>query len=558
MVSAAFQTEMDRKRGSIPVTKVEFITKADVTTDISSFYLEGANFEQIKERAPDEIQAGQFDIILSNHTGNFSEFKSGSLLFGTNYHGDRIKISQGFRLPDGTTEFETQGVGYIDQLTTDPTESRVTFRCRDLLWRVMDQKLHVRPSVESPVKASANIGNGLVTQISTKPFATINDSFTLTCTLGGGDGVATFSVVGVSAGSLGTATSGTEFTSSSAGIKFTINVGSGIWVVGDIFTFSTKQYPQWDKINAGKIIWSILTGFNFDSDTVEPFSDLVFDFDRTQSSANTELDYDSFVTAISNITDVGVFDLKGFAGYDEDAVSFLQNITLQFLGSLFTGNDGRIKLKTFIPTFETTSTEFTDSKKITALNYTRTIDEVINSVSVAFKATDTFVFSDESNPIDGFFGDRDAASIAIFKELGLQFTLPWFTDSGLHAQDFAEKLIAKFSEPPLSIQFTTGLDALTTEIGDRLTLTDTKLALSEVIAEVSLISKNFDQRPHTIVLRGRRDAEIDQEFGFIGSEVDEGDGLSPQSDDFSTASTSDKGFAYFSKIGETDPDYRMF
>src|SRR6267142_3735304 len=222
MVSAAFQTEMARKRGSTPRTKIEFIDKSNITTDISAYFVSGANLEQIRERAPDQIQAGQFDIVLRNDDDKFSEFVPTSLLYGVDYHGARIRISEGFVLPDGTEEFEPQGVGFIDQLLTDPQSSQVTLRCRDLLWRIMDQKIHARPDAEVVVPGGSNVGDGNLSGLGKLPFVTVNETWTVTCTLGGADGVATFSVVGSISGSIGPATSGTEFVSTAKGIRFTI------------------------------------------------------------------------------------------------------------------------------------------------------------------------------------------------------------------------------------------------------------------------------------------------------------------------------------------------
>src|SRR3990167_6753107 len=133
MPSAAFQTEMARLQDSKPRTKVEYISPVSVTTDISAYYKSGAVFEQVKERAPDEIQAGDFDIILFNHDNYFSEYVATSLFYGGLYRRGKIKISQGFILPDGSEEYEVQAVGYIDQLVISNSESTVTLRCRDLI-----------------------------------------------------------------------------------------------------------------------------------------------------------------------------------------------------------------------------------------------------------------------------------------------------------------------------------------------------------------------------------------------------------------------------------------
>ncbi len=559
MVSSAFLTEMARKRGSAPRTKIEFIDKLGNVTDISDYYLHGAQLQQVRERAPDEIQAGQFDVVLRNDDDFFSEYVASSLLFELDYHSAKIRISEGFLLPDGTLEYEPQGVGFIDQLIADPRVSQVTLRCRDLLWRVMDQKLHPRPDVEVVVPDGGNVGDGDFSGLAKLPFVSINENWVVTCTLGGTDGVATFSVVGSISGSAGTATSGTELVSTAKGIRFTIRAGTTNWVIGDKFTFSIKQHPEWDGLNAGKILWSILTGYDWDSNTQETFSGLVFDFDHTQSSANTDLDYDSFATAISAIDAIGVFDLKGFAPYDTDAVEFMQSLILLFLGSLFTGNDGRIKLTTYIPAFTPSYATFSDADKVTLLGYQRSIDEIINYVTVDFKGSDTWPWSDESVSLDGHFVDSTSASITKYQKLSQGFSIPWFSTSGDHVQDFASKLLAKYADPPLNIDFTTGLDAVLTQIGDRIKITDSKYNFAEIIGEIIQITKQFDQNPASVSIRVRQDSTANTLTGAIGSEADEGDGESPQSDDYDTATAGDKAFAYAGDEGAGgNPDYKMF
>jgi len=558
MPSAEFQEEMERKLNSQPKSKIEFIDKSNVVHDITRYFKSGANLKSVRERAPDEIQAGQFDIVLINSDETWSEFKFGSLIYGGDYHGAKIRISQGFVLPDGTEEYHVQGVGYIDALTTDPVNSRVTFRCRDLLWRIMDMKLHVRPPEEIAVAGSSNVGNGYVSAIHKKPFATKDESYTLTCTLGGGDDTAEFSVVGSVSGNIGTAVSGHQFKSESAGLQFTIHRGTTVWVVGDVFTFNVFQMPEWEYINAGKIIWSILTGYDWDTDTQLPWAHFVFDYDHTKSSSNVDLDYDSFVDSIGKISLIGLYDLKGFITYDADGVTLLQSILLLFLGSIYTGNDGRIKFSTYLPVIGQTYRTFSDKKKITSLSVGRTIDEVINAISVRFQQLDSWPFTDSNAILDGAYATEDLVSISKYKRLGARYDVPWKTTHNLHVQDFAAKIIAKFNAPPINVDFNTGMDALLTEIGDRIIIEDTKVGLGDFLAEVSMVSKSFDTNPTKISMRARRDSELGERFGYIGSEIDEGDGISPQSDDFDTANTTDKEFAYFSADGETEPDYRIF
>ena len=76
-----------------------------------------------------------------------------------------------------------------------------------------------------PVAGGSNVGNGVCSEVALRPFVTVAETWTLTCTLGGSS--ATFSVVGSVSGNIGTATAGTEFTNaSSGGLKFTVSNGT--------------------------------------------------------------------------------------------------------------------------------------------------------------------------------------------------------------------------------------------------------------------------------------------------------------------------------------------
>jgi hypothetical protein len=160
--------------------------------------------------------------------------------------------------------------------------------------------------------------------------------------------------------------------------------------------------------------------------------------------------------------------------------------------------------------------------------------------------------------LDGVHVKKDSASITAYKELGVSFDIRWHTANGLHVQDFADKLVARYAEPPLNIQFDTGMDALETEIGDYIGVTDTKCGLNAILGEVALIRKQFDKRPSMISLILRRDSQVGQQFGWIGSDQNEGDGESPQNDDYDLASPADKRFAYFGDVNPGPPDYRIF
>ncbi len=551
----SFFSVLDDQFDVKPVVKIEFMTIGGVATDITDHYISGGTVERIKERAPDEIQAGDFDVELKNHDDMFSEFVATSLIYGIQYHGARIRVWAGFELSDGSVELQLQQVGYIDELVAHDSDSNVTIRCRDLIRSLLDGNLHPRPTSEVPVVGGSNIGDGTCSDISTRAFKTKNESWTLTCTLGGDDAVATFSVVGSVSGSVGTATSGTEFSTGTGagGIKFTIRAGTVDWVAGDVFTFDTKQYPEWSLVNPAKIIWSILTGYNWDTDTVEAWAGQVLGFDHTQSDANTELDYQTFVDVISQFASADY--ITGRVPYDTPAAEFIQGILVIFLGALYTGGDGRIRIQSFQPIFTYSPRNYADSKKIMRLGYNRSVNEIINTVVVEFKRTDSWEFSDQDVVLDGVFSSQDTDSVAaygLFQLNGAAWEMPWYSGSGGHAEDFAERLIIKYADPPLVIDFETGADGIISQIGDRITVTDEKYNFTELNCEISRITKNLDAVPLTIGMTARRDGDLDLTYGFLGSRVDEGDGLSPQATTYGASSDTDKLFCYL-----TD-NYRMF
>jgi len=539
-----FLNEMARLRDSTPQIKVEHIAVDGTVTDISDYYESGGNFTREKERAPDEIQAGDFDITLINHDDYFSEYKAGSLFYGVQYHFSRIRISVGFMLPDGSTVLMDMCYGYIDELVAHSDESKVTLRCRDLMHRVIDENFHLRPSEETPTAGGTNVGNGTCSAINTKPFATVNESWTVTCTTPGADGVAKFSVVGTVSGSIGPATSGTEFSSTARGLKFTITAGATPWALNDAFTFQTFRHPEWTQENPAKIIWSVLTGYNYDANTVEAWADSVLDLDSTQDDANTDIDYESFVNAIDRVS---TFTLTGFVDYNEGAQEFLENLLLLFLGSLYTAADGRITIRTWTPSFQSSVRVFADSEKMTDFGYSRTVNEIINHVRVTYKKTDSWEFSDEDVTYDGWYVAKDTGSITKYGKLSEEFTTRWYMSGGTHVEDFATRLLDRYAEPPLVIGFITGADGLLSEIGEKIYITDDKYGFTRVGAEISKITKNFDASPLNVEITARRDLSLDTLYGYLGSRIDEGDGYSPQASDWASATDQDKLFCYLGR-----------
>jgi len=533
--------ELSRKLDSCPVLKIEHVSLDGTVTDITKYYDTGGSITREKERAPDEIQAGDFDLTLFNHDDKFSEFKPASMFYGTQYHLSQIKISVAFKSPSGMTEYYPICTGYIDELNAHKDESKVTLRCRDIMHKVIDEKLHLRRTEETPVADGDNTGDGTCSTIETLPFSVKTETWTLTCTTPGADSVAVFSVVGSVSGVVGSATSGVEYKNTSCGLKFMISAGDTPWDSGDAFTFQSFQRPEWTQQNPASIIWSVLTGHNLDTGATEEWADSVLSLDATRDNSNTEIDYNAFVTAASELTE---FSLTGYVDYDESAQEFIQGLLLLFLGSIYTDGNGRISIKTWTPKQSAVIRTFADTAKISELEYTRSVNEIINYVRIAYKKSKTWQFSGEDVSYDGWHTSKDTTSIAKYGKLSEEYTTRWFMSGGIHAQLFTARLLARYNVPPLVVKFTTGADGLLSELGDRIYITDDKYGFTSLAAEISMLSKDISSRPLHISISARQDNGLGILYGYLGSLVDEGDGASPQALLFTNASDSDKLFCY--------------
>jgi hypothetical protein len=183
---------------------------------------------------------------------------------------------------------------------------------------------------------------------------------------------------------------------------------------------------------------------------------------------------------------------------------------------------------------------------------------VINYVSIAYKKTNVWEFSDEQINYDGNWVELNQTSIDDNDFLTQGYSMDWYSANGAHVQDLASKIVGKYGEPPLNIDIQTGMDALLTQVGDIVTVTDTKYNLVATKGEVIKMLRSFDDQPAHITLRVRRDADLNQTYGHLGSRIAEGDGLSPQAATYSLASVSDKNFCYIGALSNSSPAYLMF
>lgn len=556
----AITTEMDQQIGSRPIIRVQ-ITTSDGTTDISTYLKSGITLDLEKSRLPDEtaiVISSDVTLVLSNYDDKFTETVATSIFYNVTYLGYNIDIDVGFKKDDGTIEYADQAIFKVIDVTLSSDGSECYIIARDILYKLVDFILNVPANALVPAANAANTGNGYMTEIQTMPFVTVNETWTLTCTTLGGSGVGKFDIVGSVSGDVGDATSDTEFSNgSTGGIKFTIYAGGTAWAVGDIFTFTTRQYLEWTTENPAKIIWSILTGYDYDADTEDDWSAATPKLDSTQGAGNTDINYSSFQTAVTNLG-TG-FDLTGYITYNTNTAEALQDILLHFLGYLHADENGKINIKTYKPSFGAASIrEFSDTKKISFLKYNKNLDNIVNSCTARYKKTTSWAWSGATETNDGKYTNTNTTSITNYGERTYEFDTYWYSANDNAIQWAVDRIINKYGDPILDLDFTTGLDGLQTHLGDTIEVTDTKTVLTNKILEVYKMNKDFSSKPmHINIICDDTDTS-GVSWGFLGSSANEGDGISPQDLNWDTASATDKQFCYLSQTGGGGPAYYLF
>ena len=573
----AFVDEMDRKIGTQPILKIELYGAAVLTlpsdtlypagtllpvsgdkwTDITKYYESGADFRQEKERGIDQISSADVTYTFANYDGYFTKLKINSIFFGQYLlHHAKIRCSVGFRF-DGTEEYETQSELLITEIKNDQANSKCYIRCQDRIYDLISQRVNVYSSDSVPKAAIGNTGNGVMTRVETKPFSTITEDFTVTLT-----SATAFSVNGSISGDVGTGTVGEEFTASGNQCKFTLNAGSIAFDSQDIFTFSTYRYPEWDDKNPVKIIWSILTGYDWDTDTQDGWYERTLKFDHTKSTSNTDLDYDSFVDTVDKVT---FFTLSSYIPYNSPAKQTIEEIISMFLGATFIGPQGKITINFFKPVWGTTEKrEFSDIKKITQIDYKEDINLLINSGIGNYKATKNWAWSDDARTnldvLDGHYSRSESNSIDNYGVIkNFTYDRYWYSANGAHLSWAIDRLIYRHALCPRQISIKTGLDALKTKLGDVVLLTDSNANISRKACEVVGISKNFSSPPYEIILDLDDLNTTEGKYVFSGSSANENDGISPQVDNWDSANATERDFCYLSTAdAQVDPRHYLW
>jgi hypothetical protein len=533
MPSASYITEMERLRGVLIKPQI-ILTLDEGTTDITPYYISGGDFDQEKERGVDEISCGDITYTFSNYNNYFSDLDSSSVFYGKNYHNRTITYSIGLMLSTGTIEYLAQNTSQIKSVEVQQENNQVTIQCKDLMSKVIDEKINSYPTGMIP--SFAGTGNGYLGDLATKPFVTVNEDITVTLS-----SASAFSVVGSVTGAMGSGTVGTLFTATGGQLRFLITAGSSAFVNADAFTFTTYLYPQFTSINIVKIIWSLLTGYNYDTDTVLGWGARAsLNLDHTKSTANVDINYTDFTALMSSVS----ITLTGYVQYNKSAKNVFEELLGLCLGSMFVDGDGKIDLNIYTPILGTTPRNFADTKQIVSFNYKKNIDDIINYCHGTYKKSASWSWSNMEETTDGNHSDSDTTSQTNNKgKLDYQFDcIYWYSATNPLIYPF-EKLLDRNANAPTTIEFETMLDGINSKIGDVVSVTETKSNLSSVYYEVMAIRKNLSGTPKSITFKVTNTL-FAVAWGFCASSVDEGDGISPQPEAYADATTAQKQYAY--------------
>ena len=313
-------------------------------------------------------------------------------------------------------------------------------------------------------------------------------------------------------------------------------------------------------MNPAEIIWNLLTGYVYSTDVQSDWSGRVLDLDSTQSTDNTDINYTSFVDAIADIDN----NLTGYVDYDKNAAQVIEQIIIHFLGAIYTDNQGKVSISSYKPSFGAVLLrEFSDEKKVFTMDSERDTAKVINQVTVKCKLSASWAWSNAEEVLDDIYVASNSTSVS---DYGIKnpFTWEdnyWYSANRAAQEWFADRLVDKFGDPPLEINFETGLDAIRHNLADRIKFTDSRTSYSNKLQEINKIEKDFESNYKTIKLYSQDIGTDGVKWCFLGSSVDENDGISPQNADFDSASLTDKQFCYLSQTGGSGgagPDYFLF
>lgn len=537
--SAEFITEMERLRGALIKPKVELILDGG-TFDVSAYYISGGDSDQEKERNADKLSTGDASFIFSNYSNYFSELDSTSILYGVKYHNRKIRVSIGLMLADGSIECVAMGTYKIKKLEINQGNNQVIFYCNDLICKIIDEKLNIYPTGLIPT--TTGTGNGIISELATKPFATISENITITFSSD-----TSFTVVGSISGALGSGTVGTLFTATGNVCRFLISAGETAFINGDIITFSTYQYPQFTDVNIIKIIWALLTGYDYDTDTQLNWGDRAsINLDHTQSTANTDLNYADFADAISKIS----ISLTGYVDHNRSAKNVLEELLPLFLGALFVDGDGKIDINVYVPSLGVSPRNFADTKQITKFVFSKDINNLINYCVGGYKKNISWAWSDVEETTDSNYSMGDTLSQTNnLTKISFNFDCVYWYSSTNPLNYLFTRILDRNSIIPQEVEFETWGDGINTKISDVITLTENKTGLNSSGFEIIRLRKNISGIPKTILITATNLSTFNVAWAFCGSDINEGDGISPQAANYDTATITDKQFGYLAGDG---------
>lgn len=526
MPSADFITEMDKKIGSRPIDKVEIVLDTAGTVNITSWLKDISDVDLKRQEGGQtglDLAISDLTLVFDNTTNYFSErqqYQSDGVtaaLFwadiqaGNTYHNRLIKLYTGFTLPDGTTEYQIEATMKIVELECVQEDSECTIKCEDILKDLLDTNINEVTDAMTPV-AGANTGDGVITGLAQLPFAAVDETWAITILAD----VTQFSVVGSVSGAQADGTVDSEY--SNAYIRFTVQSGAVAFVQNDSWTFDVLKLPEFTAMNPLKIAWSLLTGYNYDTAVQEDWYARTLQLDATKTTANTDIDWTLFSTAVGNVQ----FTLTGYVPFDMNLATIIAHLIFLTGGSIYGTGDGKIGVTVFYPQIGGTDLrEFSESKKITRLKYKSNLLDVYNKVTTYFHERTDWNWSDEEQDLSGTYTIENTDSQTKYQvEPALEIFSLWIADSET-AKSITDKYLDRFNKPLLQPEFRTRLDALTLNPGDALELTESKANFDNAVFEITRLRKRLADKE--IIINCRESDFLTVNWAFVGSTADESD-----------------------------------
>jgi len=524
-----FDTEKAKQAGAKPKIEIKIWDGVEYAQlDISPYLKKVPSITQELERGKYTFISGDVRIALFNTVKEFSPEYASSLIYEKYLLNRDIQIGLYFEQADGSpTAVERIFTGRMKARKWDSKQAQIDIRCMDILKKALKEKICAPKHDEVAVADPGNTGTGTFSKITKKGLATVTETWTVVFT----DATHFTATGSVSGLQVNTGTVGTEYSSDSEEVTFTISQDGGdtAFIATDQFTFKTYQLLEWTDTNPADIIKDILT-------------------DTTQGLGLTEgtyIDAAEFASSKAKTADIeltGSFDNK----IAKDAIA---EIMQTCLGKLTVSRTGKIKFIVWEPEFAATYREFTDTVDfLDGPKPEDKVDDIINSIGIKWgENLENLYVCIDSNSVSNY-------KTTIYEDYEMNFVRDENT-----AKNVGDKMLYMFATPPETTEVVTNLQAVDLELAEHIKLTDTLMAWDGRPFMVRKLKKQLAAGKVTVV--GEHAQYLNENWAFLGSNAVEADHdwTPASSQDWDTATAWERQFCYMSQDGAgADPRYYMW